>query len=67
MYTNNFVALSFEHGISEKALAVARALRSEGGNITAAHIHDPPQQTKHVLNGARCRAEIASARGTEVG
>ena len=44
MYNNILVALSLEHGISEKALAAARALRSEGGNITAAHIHEPPNK-----------------------
>lgn len=44
MYTNILVALSLEHGISEEALAAARALRLEGGNITAAHIHEPPNK-----------------------
>lgn len=44
MYSNILVALSLEHGISEQALSAARALLSEGGKITAAHIHEPPNK-----------------------
>ncbi|WP_170576482.1 universal stress protein, partial [Ruegeria atlantica] len=44
MYSNILVALSLEHGISEPALAAARALLSEGGKTTAAHIHEPPNR-----------------------
>ncbi|NVK13580.1 universal stress protein [Leisingera sp. JC1] len=44
MYSNILVALSLEHGISEQALSTARALLSEGGKITAAHIHEPPNK-----------------------
>ncbi|MCB4457302.1 universal stress protein [Leisingera sp. McT4-56] len=44
MYSNVLVALSLEHGISEQALSTARALLSEGGQITAAHIHEPPNK-----------------------
>ncbi|MEP2782622.1 MAG: universal stress protein [Pseudoruegeria sp.] len=44
MYNNILVALSLEHGISEHAFAAARALVSEGGKITAAHIHEPPNK-----------------------
>ena len=44
MYSNILVALSLEHGISDQALAAARALISEGGKITAAHIHEPPNK-----------------------
>ncbi|KIC35621.1 universal stress protein [Leisingera sp. ANG-M7] len=44
MYSNILVALSLEHGISEQALSTARALLSEGGMITAAHIHEPPNK-----------------------
>ncbi|MGC3938728.1 universal stress protein [Roseobacter sp. EG26] len=44
MYNKILVALSLEHGISEKALAAARALISEGGTIIAAHIHEPPNK-----------------------
>ena len=44
MYSNILVALSLEHGISDQALSTARALISEGGKITAAHIHEPPNK-----------------------
>lgn len=44
MYKNILVALSLEHGISDQALSTARALLSEGGKITAAHIHEPPNK-----------------------
>ncbi|UWQ93906.1 universal stress protein (plasmid) [Rhodobacteraceae bacterium M382] len=44
MYNNVLVALSLEHGISEVALAAARNLVSNGGKITAAHIHEPPNK-----------------------
>lgn len=44
MYTNILVALSLEHGISDQALSAARALLSEGGKLTAAHIHEPPNK-----------------------
>ncbi|WP_299851475.1 universal stress protein [uncultured Roseovarius sp.] len=44
MYGNILVALSLEHGISAHALSTARALSSEGGKITATHIHEPPNK-----------------------
>ncbi len=45
MYNNILVALSLEHGISEQALSAARALSSEGGKVTAAHVHEPPNSS----------------------
>ncbi len=45
MYNNIIVALSLEHGISELALNAAHALASEGGSITAAHVHEPPNSS----------------------
>lgn len=45
MYNNIVVALSLEHGISDRALHAARALVSEGGTITAAHVHVPPNSS----------------------
>jgi len=45
MYNNILVALSLEHGISDLALTIARSLVSEGGKITAAHVHEPPNQS----------------------
>lgn len=43
MYRKIIVALSLEHGISESALRVARALRAEGGEIIALHAYEPVQ------------------------
>jgi len=45
MYKNIIVALSMEHGISDLALSAARALVSEGGKITAVHVHEPPNSS----------------------
>jgi len=45
MYSNVLVALSLEHGISDLALSTARALVSDGGKITAAHVHEPPNSS----------------------
>ena len=45
MYKNIIVALSLEHGISLLALSAARSLVSEGGKITAAHVHEPPNSS----------------------
>lgn len=45
MYSNIVVALSLEHGISDPALSIARALLSPGGSITAVHVHEPPNSS----------------------
>lgn len=45
MYKNIVVALSLEHGISDLALSAARSLLSEGGAITAVHVHEPPNSS----------------------
>ena len=45
MYNNIVVALSLEHGISDPALSIARALLSPGGKITAVHVHEPPNSS----------------------
>lgn len=67
MYHNVLVALSLEHGISEQALSTARALLSPGGQITAAHIHEPPNKQimyymeQNVTEKSRARAETSLA------
>ncbi|NCQ24460.1 MAG: universal stress protein [Rhodobacteraceae bacterium CG17_big_fil_post_rev_8_21_14_2_50_63_15] len=43
MYRNIIVALALDHGISQTALKVARALRAEGGKIVAIHAYEPMQ------------------------
>ncbi len=45
MYDNILVALSLEHGIGDRAIGAARALLSEGGRITAVHVHVPPNSS----------------------
>jgi nucleotide-binding universal stress UspA family protein len=45
MYKNVIVALSLEHGISDLALTAARNLLSAGGQITAVHVHEPPNSS----------------------
>lgn len=42
MYRKIIVTLSLEHGIAEQALALARRLRAENGEILALHVHEPP-------------------------
>ena len=45
MYSNILVALSLEHGISETALSVAKALLAPGGTISVVHVHEPPNSS----------------------
>lgn len=45
MYKNILVALSLEHGISDKALEAAKVLLAEGGEITAVHVYEPPNSS----------------------
>jgi nucleotide-binding universal stress UspA family protein len=41
MYNKIIVALSLEHGISDKAIMAARQLANEGAEIIALHVHEP--------------------------
>ena len=43
MYQKIILALSLEHGISEKAIEVARVMKSDGGEIIAIHVYEPLQ------------------------
>jgi len=43
MYTSIIVPMALDHGISDFTLAIARKLLSDGGTITALHIHEAPQ------------------------
>ncbi|RMF33037.1 MAG: universal stress protein [Alphaproteobacteria bacterium] len=62
MYRKIIVALSLEHGIGKRALEVARRLRAEGGQITAVHVYEPPNNTVTVYLDeeilARTRADL---------
>lgn len=68
MYNNIVVALSLEHGISDLALSASRALVSEGGSITAVHVHEPPNSSilAFLEEGATEKSQnTAKARLTE--
>jgi len=43
MYQKIILALSLEHGISEQAIKVARAMKNDGGDIIAIHVYEPLQ------------------------
>ena len=43
MYQKIIIALSLEHGISEQAMKLARAMKNEGGEIIAIHVYEPLQ------------------------
>ena len=41
MYDKIIISLALDHGISQNALAAARGLLNEGGEITAVHVYEP--------------------------
>ncbi|SDZ45841.1 Nucleotide-binding universal stress protein, UspA family [Jannaschia faecimaris] len=43
MYNNILVPMALDHGIASATLDVAQALVSDGGKITALHVHEAPQ------------------------
>ena len=43
MYDKIIIALSLEHGISERAIAAARSLLNDGGEMFAVHVYEPVQ------------------------
>ena len=45
MYQKILVPMALDHGISDKTLAVANALKSEGGEIIALHVREALQGT----------------------
>jgi len=77
MYHRILVALSLEHGISERALETARALAAEGASIRAVHVIEPPNPAVRAYldadlvakaradDEARLRARVADAPGVE--
>ncbi|MCE8509776.1 universal stress protein [Ruegeria pomeroyi] len=77
MYHRILVALSLEHGISERALENARALAAEGASIRAVHVIEPPNPAVRAYLDAdlvakaradaeaRLRARVADAPGGE--
>ena len=45
MYKNILIPMALDHGIGEAALAIARTLLAEGGQITALHVYEAPSGT----------------------
>lgn len=45
MYKNIIVPMALDHGIAEKTIQIARTLLSEGGQITALHVHEAPENS----------------------
>lgn len=45
MYNNIIVPMALEHGIADKTIEIARTLLSQGGQITALHVHEAPQSS----------------------
>jgi len=43
MYQKIIVSLSLDHGIAQKAIQVARAMKNDGGEIIAVHVYEPLQ------------------------
>ncbi|MEM8730488.1 MAG: universal stress protein [Pseudomonadota bacterium] len=43
MYKKILIPMALDHGIAGTALNVARALKSEGGEITAVHVYAQPE------------------------
>ncbi|MEO1638841.1 MAG: universal stress protein [Pseudomonadota bacterium] len=69
MYNNILVPMALDHGIGETTVEIARKLLSEGGQITALHVHEKPQNTvtayvdDSAIENAYSRAEeILAAR-----
>jgi len=69
MYKNILVPMALDHGIGETSVEIARLLLAEGGQITALHVHEAPQNTvtayvdDAAIEGAFARAkDILDAR-----
>ncbi|WP_439155297.1 universal stress protein [Yoonia sp.] len=63
MYKNILVPMALDHGIGISALDVARTLLSEGGRITALHIHEAPEgSVRAYLDEADVQAAFAKSR-----
>ena len=45
MYKNIIVPMALDHGIADMTIEIARTLLSEGGQITALHVHETPQNS----------------------
>lgn len=59
MYSKILVPMALDHGIAEDTVAVARALLTEGGTITALHVHEAPNSTATAFIDAAVLREAA--------
>jgi nucleotide-binding universal stress UspA family protein len=57
MYQKIILALSLEHGISEKAIRLARVMKSDGGEIIAIHVYEPLQGSVSAFVSAEAVAD----------
>ena len=63
MYKHILVPMALDHGIADITMQIARTLLSEGGQITALHVHETPNNSvgayvdKDVMKNAFKRAE----------
>lgn len=48
MYKNIIVPMALDHGIADKTIEIARTLLDEGGQITALHVHEAPENSVSV-------------------
>ena len=63
MYKKIIVSLALDHGISEQALAVARLMKDEDGQILALHVYETPGGTVSAyLNEEDLAKGLATAR-----
>lgn len=45
MYKHILVPMALDHGIAETTMEIARTLLAEGGQITALHVHEAPNNS----------------------
>lgn len=45
MYKHIIVPMALDHGIAETTMEIARTLLAEGGQITALHVHEAPNNS----------------------
>lgn len=63
MYKHILVPMALDHGIADTTMEIARTLLAEGGQITALHVHEAPNNSvgayvdKTVIESAFVRSE----------
>ncbi|MCK0096462.1 universal stress protein [Yoonia sp. F2084L] len=45
MYKNIIVPMALDHGIADTTMEIARTLLAEGGQVTALHVHEAPNNS----------------------